>query len=258
MNIKLHTPKTLKNGSGMGSMKQFMLSLLATTVSIVLTFGTAAVIDSNKKQKEKREIVMMVMYDMYNSLQSVQKADSMLYQSMLIQRQIAQDTTQFDVLRFRLASQMPSAGFTETTEQIFSSSIETINTVGNVFFTENVADFYQLRNNFKTMVCESISNAIASESPIYSLKRTLDFDFCGYAIFCNGLLVNMQHLFAQCQQITGVTNEEIKAYYDERKQIKTGIKDTDTKSASKMNEMMQLQKEIDEARQNFERRKNNK
>ena len=41
MNIKLHTPKTLKNGSGMGSMKQFMLSLLATTVSIVLTFGTA-------------------------------------------------------------------------------------------------------------------------------------------------------------------------------------------------------------------------
>ena len=75
MNIKLHTPKTLKNGSGMGSMKQFMLSLLATTVSIVLTFGTAAVIDSNKKQKEKREIVMMVMYDMYNSLQSVPRVD---------------------------------------------------------------------------------------------------------------------------------------------------------------------------------------
>ena len=54
MNIKLHTPKSLKAGSGMATMKQFLLSLLATTVSIVLTFGTAAIIDNNKKQKEKR------------------------------------------------------------------------------------------------------------------------------------------------------------------------------------------------------------
>jgi hypothetical protein len=29
-------------------------------VSIALTLGTAAIIDYNKKQKEKREIVMMV------------------------------------------------------------------------------------------------------------------------------------------------------------------------------------------------------
>ena len=72
MNIKLHTPKSLKAGSGMATLKQFLLSLIATTVSIVLTFGTAAIIDNNKKQKEKREIVMMVMYDMYNSLQSVE------------------------------------------------------------------------------------------------------------------------------------------------------------------------------------------
>lgn len=52
MNIKLHTPKSLKTGSGMGTLKQFLLSLIATTVSIVLTFGTAAIIDNNKKQKE--------------------------------------------------------------------------------------------------------------------------------------------------------------------------------------------------------------
>lgn len=64
MNIKLHTPKSLKSGSGMSSWRQFLLSLLATTVSIALTFGTAAIIDNNKKQSEKREIVMMVMYDM--------------------------------------------------------------------------------------------------------------------------------------------------------------------------------------------------
>ena len=122
MNIKLHTPKSLKTGSGMSSMKQFLLSLLATSVSIALTFGTAAIIDYNAKQKAKREIVMMVMYDMYNSLQSIEKADSMIRQSMDVQRQLAEDTTKFEALRYNLARLLPRAEYTETTERIFSSS----------------------------------------------------------------------------------------------------------------------------------------
>ena len=73
MNIKLHTPKSLKAGSGMSSVKQFLLSIFATSVSIALTFGTAAIIDYHAKQKAKREIVMMVMYDMYTSLSSIEK-----------------------------------------------------------------------------------------------------------------------------------------------------------------------------------------
>ena len=41
----------------MSSLKQFMLSLVATTISIVLTFGTAAVIDHKKKEAEKHGMV---------------------------------------------------------------------------------------------------------------------------------------------------------------------------------------------------------
>ena len=51
MNIKLHTPKSLKTGSGMSSIKQFLLSLFATSVSIALTFGTAAIIDHYAKHE---------------------------------------------------------------------------------------------------------------------------------------------------------------------------------------------------------------
>ena len=102
MNIKLHTPKSLKMGSGMASMKQFLLSLFATSVSIALTFGTAAIIDYKAKQKAKREIVMMVMYDMYNSLQSIQKADSTIQQAMDMQLQIAEDSSKFETLRYNL------------------------------------------------------------------------------------------------------------------------------------------------------------
>ena len=108
MNIKLHTPKSLKTGSGMATTKQFMLSLLATTVSIVLTFGTAAVIDNNKKQNEKREIVMMVMYDMYNSLKSAEVADSNIHQLMNFQLQMAEDTTKFEKLQYHFVQLLPN------------------------------------------------------------------------------------------------------------------------------------------------------
>jgi ABC-type dipeptide/oligopeptide/nickel transport system ATPase subunit len=250
MNIKLHTPKSLKSGSGMSSWRQFLLSLLATTVSIALTFGTAAIIDNNKKQSEKREIVMMVMYDMYNSLQAMQKADSMLLQAMEIQKQIAQDSTKFNDLRFNLARLMPTVGYTETTEHIFSSSIETINTVGNVLFTENVAKFYQDRRYFKTMVCDSIWNDVANSSPLQSIERTLNFGFFDYAMMCNSYLTEMQHLFSQCQQMMNVTDEEIQAYSKKRQQMETDMKEADTASASKQQKLMQLQKEITKAKKN--------
>ena len=69
MNVKLHTPKTLQMGSGMSSLKQFLLSLIATSVSIILTFGTAAIIDYNKKQAAKKEMVMMIISDMDNTIE---------------------------------------------------------------------------------------------------------------------------------------------------------------------------------------------
>ena len=248
MNIKLHTPKTLKNGSGMGSMKQFMLSLLATTVSIVLTFGTAAIIDNNKKQKEKREIVMMVMYDMYNSLQSVQRADSMIQESMELQLQIAKDTSKFKTLKYDMIQKVPRIDFTETTERIFSTSIETINTVGNVLFTENVAEFYQARKLYKAVICDSINNRMVCNMPFVSLKGTLDFDYSYEFIVSGEIRMSMQNLFAQCKRMMDVNDEEIEAYRMERKQLQEESADESAKEDSIAKKILQLDQELREAK----------
>ena len=248
MNIKLHTPKSLKAGSGMSSMKQFLLSLLATSVSIALTFGTAAIIDYNAKQKAKREIVMMVMYDMYNSLQSIEKADSNIQQAMDMQLQIAEDTTKFEVLRYKFAQLMPKAEYTETTERIFSSSIETINTVGNVLFTENVAEFYQNRQIYKTMVCDSLVNEFAQTVPFSTIKGTLGFNYMVYAITSSGILKDLQHLYAQCKQMMDVSDEDIDAYRDEREQMDKSMSESDEETDSIINKIMQLQMNIDESK----------
>ena len=236
MNIKLHTPKSLKMGSGMSSMKQFLLSILATTVSIALTFGTAAIIDHNKNKKAKREIVMMVMYDLYNSLQTVEKADSNIHKAMDIQLKIAEDTTQFHTLKYQLTKYQPTVEFTETIERIFSSNIETINTVDNVLFTENVAEFYQNRQYYKTIICDSIANDLRKEPIFYSIEAALDIDYYFYSMASSDIFGDMQHLFAECKQIMDVTDEEIEAYQKQREQMEKNPSGKEDEKDSIMND----------------------
>ena len=120
---------------------------------------------------------MMVMYDMYNSLKSIEKADTILRHSMEIQRQLAEDTTLFDKMKANITCLVPMPSFTETTEHIFSSNIETINTVGNVLFTENVAEFYKDRQLYATNVCDTIRNKLVEGNVLTDLKSFLDFNY---------------------------------------------------------------------------------
>ena len=86
----------------------------------------------------------------------VQQADSNLFELLKLQRDIAEDTTLYERKKYDFIRLMPKVEYTNTTEKIFSSSIETINTVGNVLFTENVAEFYYNRNLYKQSVSDSV------------------------------------------------------------------------------------------------------
>ena len=217
-NDKLHTPIFVKKGRRRVMMKQFLLSLLATTVSIALTFGTAAVIDHHKKQSEKREIVMMVMYDMYRSLQSAETADSMLRQSMQYQLKIAADTSLYKTMRYQIIHLVPKLDYTETAERIFSTSIETI-------------------------------NRIQLEMPFRTLKGTLNFDYSWDALLSGEILIDMRQLFVQCKQMMNISDEELEAYRREREQMDKGLSDDEETMNSIWNEVNRLQEEIDAARE---------
>lgn len=71
-------PKKVKPVKGQSMMQQFLLSLVATTISIVLTFGTATIIDKNQKNNAKKEMVMMVIYDFDQTIMACEAASSML------------------------------------------------------------------------------------------------------------------------------------------------------------------------------------
>ena len=248
MNIKLHTPKSMKMGSGMGTLKQFLLSILATTVSIALTFGTSAIIDNNKKQREKREIVMMVVYDMSNSLKQFERADSMLQESVKLQLKIAEDTSQFQKLKFNFGGMLPMIDYTETTERIFSTSIETINTVGNVLFTENVALFYQNRKNYTSQICDTLRNQFSVDVTLANVKNLLNFDYAFNAAISHAMVADMRHLIAQCQEMMGISDEDLENYRRKRQEMEKKTFDKEAVDAEVWDNAMEWEKKIQNAK----------
>lgn len=196
MNIKLHTPKSLKLGSGMGTLKQF------------------------------------------------ERADSMLHESVKLQLKIAEDTSQFQKLKFNFAALLPVANYTETTERIFSTSIETINTVGNVLFTENVAQFYLNRKNYETMICDTLGNRFSVAFPFANVKNLLDFDYAFNAAISHGMVADMRHLIAQCQEMMGISDEDLENYRRKREEMEKKTFDKEAVDAEVLDNAMEWEKKI--------------
>ena len=217
MNVKLHTPSTLKSGSGMSSAKQFFLSLIATTVSIILTFGTAAVIDNQKKNASKKEMVMMVISDMDNTIGLLEKVDSGLCECRRLQMELAVHPEYYDSLRFSFAPAMSCNldEFSGTIENIFSSSIETFNTIGDVNFVNEVSSFYLRRHQYKEMVIDSLKEDLEKHPIMKSLKELMKVSFPEYVLMNYSCLEQIRAFRYRCMKMMNVSEEDL---YDFSKQ----------------------------------------
>ena len=58
LKYKSFIPNTMMKEKTTHHLKEFMMTLLATTFSIVLTFGTSAIIERYQNAKAKKEMVM--------------------------------------------------------------------------------------------------------------------------------------------------------------------------------------------------------
>ena len=219
MNIKLHTPKTLKMGSGMSSAKQFLLSLIATSVSIILTFGTAAIVDHHKKEANKREMVMMVISDLDNTIAFVERVDSSIIECRRLQHEVALRPESYDSLKYLFPMSMSwiSENYLETTEKIFSTSIETVNTIGDVNFVNDVSSFYLARKRFKETVLDEIRKEIEDGKLVQSLKSMLDINFPEYALTVGSSLGELKNMRNRCMQRMNVSEEDLSEFNERNK-----------------------------------------
>ena len=199
-------------------MKQFLLSLLATTISIVLTFGTNAVIEHYQKEKDKREMVMMIFYDFDKTIEKAQHADTILYQAFMAQQDVALHPEHFDSLRagFLPVFSITNIEFAETTEKIFSSNIETFNTLGNVNFVQEVSDFYNARRYYKEVVLDEFEQDVTGSGLIMSLKSLFSVSFPTHYFSNKQCLSDLLSIRNRCMKMMNVSEEELKDFSQQR------------------------------------------
>ena len=250
MNIKLHTPKSLANGSGLATVKQFLLSLVATTISIVLTFGTAYFVDKHKKESQKREMVMMLIYDFDQSLQMMQKNDSSFQHALDAQLAVARHPEQYDSLRFLIldAIMASQASMQKTTEQIFTSSIETFNTISNAYFIKQVSSFYMSRQSYTDAVREAISGPAEKYPPAESIENFLQMDFPELVYLSGSYLEGMTNIRNICMEMMHISEKELAAF---SKKYTLEPQQDDEKKLERMTTMMNAEETLMEARKKY-------
>ena len=253
MNVKLHTPKSLQTGSGMSSAKQFLLSLIATSVSIILTFGTAAIIDHNKKEAAKKQMVMMIISDIDNSIELIERVDTGLIECRRLQNEIAIHPEYFDSLKVNFVARMSWVldEFPETTERIFTSSIETFNTIGDVNFVKEVSSFYLNRHKYKEMVLGEMNAKWVGKNVLKSLESLLDIDYPEYVYMNQSWLKETKQLRNRCMQMMKVSEEDLADF--NKQHTGTANHENDTQSSKIVDEFVSYSTVLEQAREKLKK-----
>jgi hypothetical protein len=137
-----------------GWWKDFVVAILATTVSIVLTYGTSKLVEHNNQKKERKLSALMVMSSVESFARSLEEAsavwdriDSIAVWLLMMPidevAELGDDVFMNAVLE---VFQVPILQHDQTAETIFSSNMDTWKNLGNFQFVDNVGACFSLMN----------------------------------------------------------------------------------------------------------------
>lgn len=134
--------------------RNLLYTFLGTTISIVLTFGTTAIIHRHHMAQERKLTTMMVignieqyaqkLEDIYKELSWRDTLGAML---LSIPMDSLDDPKYSDVIKnVNLVAAFPGFNYDKSVEQIFSNSIDTWKNMGNFKFIDNVGKCFSSMN----------------------------------------------------------------------------------------------------------------
>ena len=234
--------------------KQFLLTLLATTFSIILTFGTSAIIDRRHKEAAKKEMVMMIIYDFDKTIEQVQYADSVFRQAFKAQQDAILHPEHFNshYSTFMASVKLIYTEFSETTEKVFSSNIETFNTLGNVNFVHEVSAFYNFRRFYQENVMDEFKNEVYGSGIAGSLENLIKVSFPDHYINNLNCLITLNKMRNRCVQMMKVSEEELKEFSRLRSVVEDEVSEEDERIHEQaVQEFIEAEKALIEVREKF-------
>ena len=163
MNVKFKMPKFGRNLNGGSMMKELLLSTIATTISILLTFGTAHLLDERQARQAQRQTAMILIHDIDVSVAALNRmADEEEKQKVAIQyvldhldelESLSEDTIYTAISMLGTLSERTF--FEDSKEKVFNSSQDTWKNLNDVSFVDNMESFYESRHYLESMMTES-------------------------------------------------------------------------------------------------------
>lgn len=227
--------------------KDLLMTFIATTFSILLTFGTAALIDKKQKEKDKRQMAMYVLYDMNRSIELIEQSDSLLRRGLELQIEVARDTSLFETKKFFFYQNIPSDRFDNTTAQIFSSNFETLNTLDNVRFVEMISTFYHDRDSYEANIIDSCQNEYQRNAQHWDLETVLEFPFSYYILLSGVIGENMKEDFQRCKELMGISDKEFAAFVLQKQSQTAPKASANDKTDKLMKEMLENESRLESA-----------
>ena len=163
VNVRFKMPKFGRKVKSKDVLKELFLTFLATTISIVLTFGTAALIEKKERTKDRHLAALMAMSNIeqfsrildciaYANIQSDTLATWLLTFTPEELDRLPSDTIQPIVNRV-LSTKILSHD--QTAENIFTNHIETWKNLGNFIFIDNVGTCFSRIDKIENRVNKS-------------------------------------------------------------------------------------------------------
>ena len=158
--IKVRMPKwhELKSASWA---KELLMTFIGTTLSIILTFGTANYLEEKQKRADGRQTAMMVIHDMENAAEifrNYAKKDEHSFNTAqyVYEHKANLDTIPSDSLLVFVQYVTSSAGqaysYDDSSERTFLSTQDAWKNLDNATFIDQVQQFYHYRRTIYTMM----------------------------------------------------------------------------------------------------------
>ena len=239
--IKFRMPKSARTWAKGSQWKELIMTILATTISIVLTFGTAGLLERCQRVEDRKMSAMMVMSNIEQFSRNVdQMAQNMarcdsIGAWLLSLPQDSLDNIPPAEVKDLINEVLALVNFLthdKTAESIFSNSIETWKNMGNFQFIDNVgACFSKMNadeNNWNEWVDDyeaAITRAIGQMKPEDHTLTVLLTDnvvrqkiesFHVRKAWLDYIAAYNRYLNKKNMGIIGIAEDEVMAFTDER------------------------------------------
>ncbi|MBO7498538.1 MAG: hypothetical protein J6T64_05015 [Bacteroidaceae bacterium] len=262
MNAKFRMPKFGRDVKWLAMLKELLMTVFATTVSIILTFGTAHYVDGKAKKAAGRQTAMMVIHDMEKSIETLRNWGKEDETNSSIARYVLENLDRIDSLNIdslehvmnyitNNSDEVTQYLLDESCERLFLSSQESWKNIDNASFIDAVHQFFSDRH----AIFDYINHSRQWKKPVSSeafyrhqleredgttdihqfvKERITSKEVVYYLNYAgsrqqqfNEFADVIQHFSDQCKFTMGITDEELEQYVKANERMGRNIKESE-------------------------------